>query len=216
MEEYLKATYFYNYEHPLIQQFIDDHGFKEIKDPIEKVKAVYDAVRDGWRYNAYKMHFNPESCTASTIFQRPEGHCIDKANLLITVLRAVGIPARLHLAKVRNHIAVELIIRKFKTDVLTPHGYVELFLNDRWIAATPAFNKQLCKILNVDVLEFDGENDGIFQQYNRSGNRFMEYLDDYGTFEDFPLEFVKENISEHYHQLREIVANEGTVDLQRE
>lgn len=214
MEEYLKSTYYYNYEDPLIQQYIDEHGFKKITDPVEKVKAVYDAVRDGWRYNAYKMHFSPDSCKASTIFQRPEGHCIDKATLLITVLRAVGIPARLHLAKVRNHIAVELIIRKFKTDVLTPHGYVELFVNGKWIAVTPAFNKQLCIMLNVDVMEFDVESDGIFQQYDRTGNRFMEYLDDYGTFEDFPLDFVKKNIAEHYVQLKEIVENEGVVDLQ--
>ncbi len=30
------------------------------------------------------------------------------------------------------------------------------------------------------------------------GNKNIEYLEDYGTFEDVPLEFIVNNLKEHY------------------
>ena len=63
---------------------------------------------------------------------------------------------------------------------------------------SPAFNKSLCKKLNVDPLEFDGENSSFLQQYNGEGTLFMEYLDDYGYFEDVPIDFMIRNLKEHY------------------
>jgi len=212
MDQYLHATFIYDYSDSAIQQFIVDQNVENLSLTDKAIK-LHDAIRDGWYYNPYKMHFSPQSCKASTIFSRNEGHCLDKATLLVTVLRAVGIPARLHLAKVKNHIAVEHIIEIFKTDVLTPHGYVEVYLNDKWVAATPAFNKSLCEKLGVDVLAFNGQEDAIFQQYDPSGQRFMEYIEDYGTFDDFPIEFVKENIIQHYPQLIDIVQRQGSCDL---
>lgn len=212
MNQYLKATHIYDYNDKAIQRFIADQELEKLTSTDRAIK-LHDVVRDSWYYNPYKMHFSSESCKASTIFSRSEGHCLDKATLLVTVLRAVDIPARLHLAKVKNHIAVEHIIEVFKTDVLTPHGYVEVYLNDQWVAATPAFNKSLCEKLGVDVLAFNGQEDAIFQQYDPSGQRFMEYIEDYGTFDDFPIEFVKENIIQHYPQLMDIVQRQGSCDL---
>ena len=63
---------------------------------------------------------------------------------------------------------------------------------------SPAFNKTLCKKFNVEPLEFDGENNSFLQQYNNDGTMFMEYIDDYGHFEDVPLEFMFNNLKEHY------------------
>ena len=50
----------------------------------------------------------------------------------------------------------------------------------------------------VEPLGFDGENDSIFQEFNNEGSVFMEYLEDYGHFEDVPLEFMIANAREHY------------------
>ena len=216
MEQYLKATFYHDYDDNAIQDFLRELGISSIDDRIEVAKRIHDVVRDQWYYNPYKMHFSPESCKASTVFGRSEGHCLDKANLLITFLRAVGIPARLHLAKVKNHIAVELITKAFETDVLTPHGYVEVFIADKWGSATPAFNKSLCDKLGVDVLEFNGRDNAIFQQYDKKGEQFMEYLEDYGSFDDFPLDFVSRNIIQHYPSIAETVKNQGACDLRPE
>ncbi len=94
------------------------------------------------------------------------GHCIDKALLLAACARVLGIPSRLHFANVRNHIGTAKLEAMLGTDLLVFHGYTELFLEGRWVAATPAFNKELCAHLKVPPLEWDGRTDAIFQAYS--------------------------------------------------
>ena len=197
---YQQTTYFYNFDHPQVAGFVSQNTDPSISKKENAVRLFY-AIRDGWEYRAEQIFFKKEKWRASEILQRPKGHCLDKANLLITCLRAIGIPARLHLVKVKNHIAAEKVMERFKTDELTPHAFAEVFLEGKWVAATPTFNKELCEKLNVDPLEWDGGSDALFQQFSRSGNQFMEYLDDYGVFEDLPFEFVFENMFAHYPML---------------
>ncbi len=159
---------------------------------------LFYAVRDGWRYNPYRISMVRDDLVASQILIQEEGHCIDKAILYTAFLRAAGIPARLCLAKVRNHIAAEKMIEAFGTDELAPHGYVELWLDDRWLKATPTFNRELCEFLGVEPLESDGKADALFQQYDPQGKRFMEYLADYGAFEDVPYERIANLLRTHY------------------
>lgn len=197
---YLDETYFFDYSHPRIQQYVDDHTSKE--DSLqEKSVKLHNAIRDGWRYNPYQIRFKREEWQSSCIMERPEGHCLDKSILYVSCLRAVGIPARLHLAKVRNHIAAEKLMALLGTDELTPHGMVDLMLDGKWLKASPAFNKSLCDKLNVDTLEFDGRTDSVFQEFDKEGGLFMEYLEDYGGFEDFPFDFVIDNMKAHYSGL---------------
>jgi transglutaminase-like putative cysteine protease len=193
-----------------------DYSSKAIKDLIKKINGAdssntklefaikaYYYIRDTWPYNPYRFSLIENDWKASEICTHKTGHCLDKAVLLISVLRAKKIPARLGLAKVKNHIAVEDIIEKFGNDVLVPHGYVEIFLNDTWVKATPAFNKTLCKKLNVSPLAFDGVNDSLFQSYDTSGKKeFMEYLEDYGTFDHVPLPYMFDLMKETYPLLR--------------
>lgn len=200
MKNYLEATTYLDFEAEEIQKIIEpfqSHGLSQL----EKAKGVYLAIRDGWRYNPYKISLNPEKYVASKIARSDEGHCVDKAILLIASLRALGIPARIRLAKVTNHIAVERLTERFGTNVLTPHGMVDVFLHGEWVKATPAFNKELCAICNVEPLDFDGINDSMFQEFNTEGEQFMEYLEDYGPFEDVPLEFMRENLKENYPEV---------------
>ena len=101
--------------------------------------------------------FKKEKYLVSYLLPRQEGHWIDKSILLIAGLRAMGIPARLHLAKVKNHIAAEKLIAKIGTNELTPHGMVDIFLNAKLIKVSPAFNATLCERYKVEPLGFDGE-----------------------------------------------------------
>lgn len=210
--ENLDSTYFFNYEHPVIQQLIAEFQEQGLSER-EKAVELYLKVRDGWRYNPYRISFRQEALQASVIAQHNEGHCIDKAILYITGLRGLGIPATLHLAKVKNHIAVERLTEKFGTNELTPHGYVDVYLDHKWIKATPAFNKELCEKSGVEVLAFDGMNDSIFQQYAKKGEDFMEYLEDYGSFGDVPLEFIAQNMQENYPNLSSLLNAAGELNL---
>ncbi len=195
--KYLEPTYYLDFENDSVQNIIS-----EFKDDVlsDKMKAIgmYTKVRDKWKYDPYSISLSKEKYTSSHIAGKQSGNCVEKSILLIACLRALKIPARLHLAKVKNHIAVERLTEKFGSNELTPHGMVNVYLNDQWLKMSPAFNKSLCEKLNVDPLDFDGENDSYLQQYNSQGTRFMEYIEDYGHFEDVPLDFMKANIKEHY------------------
>ncbi|MEO1518209.1 MAG: transglutaminase family protein [Bacteroidota bacterium] len=208
----LAESYFYDCSHPSIQQFVE-RWTKPGDTPRQKAIDLYTAVRDGWRYNPYLIRFRKEDWQASRIMERPEGHCLDKAIIYLTCLRAVGIPARIHLAKVRNHIAVEKMTKLLGTDVLTPHGMVDVQLDGQWLKTSPAFNRSLCEKLNVATLDFDGQSDSIFQEFDREGGQFMEYLEDYGAFDEFPLEFIIDNFKTHYTRLTPDHFTDGLLEI---
>ncbi len=195
--DYLSPTYFFDYETKEIQQIVEEFNIESLTKK-EKAIGLYLKVRDTYRYNPYYLNFSKEHFKASNLAKQTQGHCIDKSIILIACLRAVGIPARIHLAKVKNHIGVERLVKVFGSNELTPHGMVDLFLDGKWLKVSPAFNKSLCEMCKVAPLGFDGENDSIFQEYNSEGSLFMEYLENYGHFEDVPLEFMIANSKEHY------------------
>ena len=197
MEKYTEPTYYFDFEHHAIQDFVKE-TIQGIKPEKEKAIAIYKAVRDGWRYKADSIFVSKEAYKISSIFYRETGHCLDKAILMVGCLREANIPARMCLAKVKNHIAAEEMIEILGTDELTPHGYVEVFLNGKWVKATPTFNKSLCEWLNVSTLEFDGENDSVFQEFDKEGGLFMEYLEEYGNFADVPFEYIFQIFKQHY------------------
>lgn len=200
MDQFLKKTEFLDFDDDALGRYAIDVA-KEGKTLTEKAILIFNSVRDGWRYNPYDVSLKKEAMIASNIFKKEEGHCIDKAIILTSCLRKNGIPARMCVAKVMNHIATEKYESYLGTKVLVPHGYVELYLNGKWIRVVPAFNKTLCEKLNVDVLEFDGEQDAMFQSYDKKENKFMEYLEDYGHFEDIPVDLFVKLMKENYPKL---------------
>lgn len=194
---YLSPSYYFDFESDVIQKLISELKDNRLSDK-EKAIGMYLKVRDNWRYDPYTISLAKESFRASVIAQKSTGNCVEKSILLIACLRALGLPARLHLGKVKNHIAVERLTEKYGSNELTPHGMLNVYLNNKWLKLSPAFNKSLCEKFKVAPLDFDGENNSFLQQFNSEGNLFMEYTADYGHFEDVPLDFMKRNIKEHY------------------
>ncbi|WP_291867408.1 transglutaminase-like domain-containing protein [Maribacter sp.] len=210
--DYLAATYFFDYESDEIQKLVAEYKSTSLSAK-EKAKLLYLKVRDSWRYNPYSISFSKKNYRASAISQKTKGHCIDKSIVLIAGLRALGIPARIHLAKVKNHIGVERLTEKFGTNELTNHGMVNAYLEGKWIKLSPAFNASICTMFNVTPLDFDGENDSILQEYNKEGNLFMEYIEDYGHFEDVPMDFMLKNAKEHYPHIFDTESGQTEFEL---
>jgi transglutaminase-like putative cysteine protease len=197
LEPYLAPNFFTDSTHKAVLAYAQAHTRKE-DDDLTKAGCLYKAVRDGFWYNPYPIGVQREVFRASAQILRPEGHCIDKANILAACARAVGIPARLGFANVTNHIGTEKLEKQLGTNLLVFHGYAELYLQARWVKATPAFNLGLCEKLNVAPLEFDGQTDSIFQPYNANGSKFMEYVHDYGTFAELPYSVMLSEWAKHY------------------
>ncbi len=206
MEEYLRETKYLNYNTSGITAMVSGIVI-ELSDELEIARRIYKFVRDGWRYDPYQLVLKEGAIKASSIFQRTYGNCVDKAILMVTFCRYAGIPARLCFAKVKNHIATERLEKFLKTNELVPHGIAELYLNGKWVKCTPAFNKSLCDKLGVDVLEFDGEKDSVFQQYDCEGAVFMEYLEDYGHYDDVPVRFIEKIMKQYYPHIFDEAGN---------
>lgn len=200
MELYLQDSYFIDASHPRLTEFTHS-VITEGMSPIDRAIALYTAVRDGWRYNPYVLDFRPFSLKASRVFQTSEAHCIGKAILLAACLRNAQIPARLRFYQVQNHLGTSRLEEYLKTNVLVFHGATEIFLQGKWVIATPAFNKSLCSKLGVKVLEFSGKEDSVFQAYARDKGKFMEYLHDYGSYHELPYEFMIREFRRVYGEL---------------
>ncbi len=196
-EQYLQAGYFVNSDAEEVIDFAHRHTKPEQGDK-EKAISLFYAVRDGFKYNPYNIGVNMR---ATDVLGRSEAHCVDKACLLAASARAVGIPSRLGFGAVRNHLATSPLEEILQTDVLAFHGYTELYLEGKWVKATPAFNKELCERFDVEPLPFDGENDCLFQQEDRNEGKFMEYIADYGQFADIPIDLFVKTMMEHYGHL---------------
>jgi len=196
-EKYLKPTKFMDSDHPAVIAFARKVT-ANIDNKTEMAVALYYAIRDGFKYNPYRMDLRPEGLKASNLLSRDYGYCIEKANLLGACARVIGIPSRLGFANVKNHIGTAKLEKILKTDILVFHGYTELYLNGKWLKVTPAFNKELCEKLNVAPLEFNGNEDSIFQEYNQKGGKFMEYLYDYGNYPDVPYDLLIKELKRHY------------------
>jgi hypothetical protein len=84
------------------------------------------------------------------------------------------------------------------TDLFIYHGYAELFLDGKWVKATPVFNDELCRRFRVKPLEFDGRNDSIFHPFDADDRRHMEYVHDHGTFADVPAHRIQQEFRTYY------------------
>jgi len=76
------------------------------------------------------------------------------------------------------------------SDLFVCHGFVELYLEGKWVKATPAFNRGLCERHHVPPLEFNGREDSLFQPYNLRNQKFMEYVAFRGVYTDVPVEQI--------------------------
>lgn len=206
LTEYLEATYFIDCDTPSIKVYAaaQCHGKQS---ELDRAVALYYAVRDDIRYDPYSMQDEREGLRASSVLKKKAGFCVPKAILLAAVLRAQGIPARPGFADVRNHLSTQRLSALMDTDLFVYHGYVEIFLNHRWVKATPAFNLTLCQNFNVKPLDFDGTQDSLFHEFDEQGNRHMEYVTDHGTYSEVPFDLLFAAYRRYYPKMLALNTN---------
>src|SRR5438105_7973873 len=199
MNEFLQPARFIDSDHPQVIEFAQRHALGA--DERGKAVALYYAVRDGVRYNPFQNFTLDEAYRGSACLERSEGWCVPKAALLAACARAVGIPARVGYADVKNHLTTPALTAKMGSDLFVFRGYTDLFLEGKWVKATPAFNLAMCTRFRVKPLEFDGREDSIFHPFDEDNRRHMEYVHWRGEFADVPAEDIKRVFSETYPAL---------------
>lgn len=129
-------------------------------------------MRDGLRYDPYRIDLAPKGMRASAALAAGRGFCVTKAVAYAAALRAAGIGARIGSADVRNHMSSPRLREAMGTDLYRYHGYTEVLFDGRWIMATPAFSRELCDKAGSVPLAFDGREDSVFHGLRRK--RHME------------------------------------------
>ena len=157
-------------DHPAVIEFAREHAHGS--DDRERAVALFYAVRDGFRYDPYRIDLSVQGMKGSTVLSNGFGWCVPKAALLAAACRAAGIPARVGYADVRNHLSTERLRQNMGSDLFVWHGYVDIGLAGQWLKATPAFNIELCdrfgllpdptkNLFAVTALKLEAERLGI-------------------------------------------------------
>jgi len=199
VRQFLESTLYVDSAHPRVAAFARAHA-KGAGDR-ERAVALYYAVRDQVRYNPFLDFSDERVYRASDTLEAGVGFCIGKAALLAAAARAASIPARVGFADVKNHLTTPRLAEYMGSDSFVYHGFTELWLDGRWVKATPAFNLDLCRRFRVKPLEFDGREDSIFHPFDEDDRRHMEYLRDRGSFADVPVAEIQEVFRTEYPAL---------------
>jgi transglutaminase-like putative cysteine protease len=201
MTDFLKPGRFIDSDSSQLEQFARSTADRGGNNDVERILEIYRTIRDSIIYDPYVDLTDPDNYRASAILARGRGFCIGKAALLAASARAIGIPARVGYADVRNHLTSPRFYEYIKSDVFIWHSYADLYLAGRWVKATPAFDKALCDRLGLKPLEFDAQSDSLLHPFDRAGRRHMEYLRDRGTFADVPFARIRSDLADAYPAL---------------
>ena len=199
---YLKATKMLNYKADSIQKLVNVRKWKKL-DEYERIGAVYDYVR-----NEILFGYNrSDLLTAEEVLKDGYGQCNTKGTLLMALLRAVGIPCRLHGSEVSKYFqegATSGLISKLAPERVV-HTWVEVSYKDKWVALegvitdevyvqgvkkkcpnkTGVFKGYAISVKDINTLDLKWKGDDLFVQ-NTS------VVEDYGVFES-PDIFFKEH-----------------------
>ncbi|WP_112466012.1 transglutaminase-like domain-containing protein [Streptomyces triticisoli] len=192
LDQFTRPTAFLDYETDEVQNFIDHAVRDRSADKTTNAIELYYAVRDGIFYEVYGASLSPEGLRASHTVTVKSGFCLHKSVLYAAAVRALGIPSRLVYGDVRNHLASPRLLEHIGGDVFF-HGLTQVYLQGKWVKATPVFNKMLCKLYGMQALEFDGLSDSLYHPFNEGGGS-MEFLTDHGAFDDVPYDFILETM----------------------
>jgi len=191
---YLGPTFFIDCDHAsIIEKSIELS--RSVKKKREKGIRLFYFVRDGIRYNAFSPRSTDEEYKASHTLERKEGYCVQKAIVLVALARACGIPARLRFADIRAHLTPHEFVAKRGSNLFSYHGLTDLYIEGRWVRATPTYDKEYCAKAGVGPVEFDGRQDAMLPAHALDGRLNVEYVLHRGFFDDLPLEDIRRNSS---------------------
>ncbi|MGH3753024.1 MAG: transglutaminase-like domain-containing protein [Pseudonocardiaceae bacterium] len=186
----LQPTEFIDYRCDEVQDFVERWVPAAASTDTERAVSLYYAVRDKVRYEIYGADFSRSGLRASQVLRARSGMCIHKSVLYTAALRAVAVPSRLVLTDVRNHLTSDRLQALLGGDVFHYHCLTSVYLEGRWVKATPVFPKILCRLYGIAPLEFDGVTDSLHHPFDLQGRRNMEFLRTHGEFSDLPYDFV--------------------------
>jgi transglutaminase-like putative cysteine protease len=156
-------------------------------DQVETARRLFYWARDRLVYDAACPFWAEEHYRASAVVRAGRGFCIQKAVVLAALARAVGLPARLVFADLRNLRMSAQLRQLMGSDLFVYHCYNQIWLGGRWVKMVCSFDRELSLRHDYPPVEFDGINDALFAAFDQSGRPFMEYVCEHGPRFEVPL-----------------------------
>ncbi|NLR24450.1 transglutaminase family protein, partial [Pseudoalteromonas maricaloris] len=129
-EKYLNNTNIVNFEHKDIQSLIDQRGWKNL-DNFNKIGAAYQFVKD----EIFFGYNESDDIAASDVLADGYGQCNTKGNLLMALLRGLGIKCRFHGFTIDQQLqkgAIPSYVFWLAPKYII-HSWVEVYFEGRWI-----------------------------------------------------------------------------------
>ncbi|WP_087017257.1 transglutaminase-like domain-containing protein [Thaumasiovibrio subtropicus] len=128
--QYLGETELVDFNHPSIQALIKQRGWLT-QDTYHQIEAVYNYVRDELLFG----YNRDDAIPASEVLRDGYGQCNTKGTLLVALLRALKIPARIHGFTIDNNLQKGAIPQYLFW--LAPqkilHTWVDVWFEQRWV-----------------------------------------------------------------------------------
>jgi len=130
MKSYLNETALLNYSHPLIQRLIGTRQWERLTRK-EQILGIYNYVRDEILFGYNRSDEIP----ASEVLKDGYGQCNTKGVLFMALLRAVGVPCRMHGFTIDKELQKGALrgwyYRLSPQEII--HSWVEVYYEDKWL-----------------------------------------------------------------------------------
>ena len=201
---YLDKTHMLNYDNYMIQELIRERGWRKLPE-FDKIRAIYNFIRDEIRFG-YNVD---DSIPASKVLKDGYGQCNTKGTLFMALLRAVGIPCRVHGFTIRKELQegamTGFVYKQAPKNIF--HSWVEVYLEGTWYELE-AF------IIDRDYLEkLQEKNSNCTGAFCRYGvgvedfknpvidfNRNNTYIQSTGINQDFGIYDSPDELLKEHHQ----------------
>ncbi len=130
MKQYLKETLLLDYTNPIIQGLISDNQWNILNEQ-DKILSIYNYVRDSISFGYNKA----DNIPASQVLKDGYGQCNTKGVLFMALLRAVGVPCRMHGFTIDKELqkgAIKGLYYQLSPKEIL-HSWVEVFYKNKWL-----------------------------------------------------------------------------------
>ena len=211
MEKYLKETPMLNYSSDKIQKLIKERGWNEL-DKYNSIKQIYDYIRDEILFG---YNIDDNFC-ASKVLSDGYGQCNTKGTLFMALLRAVGVPCRVHGFTIDKELQkgamTGFVYKNAPKNIF--HSWVEVYLEGVWyeleaFIVDKAYLLELQRINSSCVGSFCGYGVAVndFKNPIIEFERNNTYIQSEGINQDFGIYDCPDDLLKEHHQEMSLLKN---------
>ena len=203
-KKYLTSTAMLNYDDPSIQALIEQKRWRSLPE-FDRIRQIYNYVRDEILFG-YNID---DDIPASKVLKDGYGQCNTKGTLFMALLRACGIPCRVHGftidKKLQKGAMTGFVYKKAPRNVF--HSWVEVLCEGKWyeLEAFILDRQYLTALQRINrncVGAFCGYGVAVtdFQNPVIDFDRNNTYIQSEGINQDFGVYASQDELLKEHHQ----------------